>query len=36
MQFFTPIIVEYIQKNLDIMKPRYNEQISGTANDCFL
>ena len=31
-----PIIVEYIKKNLDITKPRYSEQISGTANDCFL
>ena len=24
---FTPIIVKYVKKNLDIMKPRYNEQI---------
>ena len=36
IQFFTPIIVKYMKKNLDITKSRYSEQISGTANDCFL
>ena len=24
------------EKNLDITKPRYSEQISGALNDCFL
>ena len=25
--FFTPVMVKYVKKNLDITKPRYNEQI---------
>ena len=25
--FFTPAVVKYLEKNLDITKPRYSEQI---------
>ena len=25
--FFTPVIIKYLKKNLDITKPRYREQI---------